>query len=189
MKRIWPALKWCLIVWGAVSLIGVVIVGISVARRFGATDSILGTSNESSSAKASKDDVRYVLNWCRLGDSRTEEVIHSYVSSRSFTGDQLDAHAIRISHVSIDELKHDELGAGWYRCDQLKGVLADALDFVGGWSSNDDIKWFPTKEQLLTSDYYVYPWSIYCHGTRPSAAKLIFVRPSDRMVFYFGCKT
>lgn len=189
MKRIWPALKWCLIVWGAVSLIGAVIVGISVARRFGAAESILGTANGSPSAKASKEDVRFVLNWCRLGDSRTEEVIHSYVSSRSFNGDHLDAHAIRISHVSIDELKHDDFGAGWYRCDQLKGILADALDFVGGWSSNEDIKWFPTKEQLLTSDYYVYPWSIYCHGTRPSSAELIFVRPSDRMIFYFGCKT
>jgi hypothetical protein len=187
MKRIWPALKWCLIVWGAVSLVGVIVVGVSIARRFGVGESVVGS--EDTSAAATKEDVRYVLNWCRLGDSRTEEVIHSYVSSRSFNGDHFDAHAIRISHVSVDELKADDSGSGWYRCDQLKGVLADALDFVGVCSSSDDVKWFPTKEQLLTSDYYVYPWSIHCHGTRPSSAELIFVRPSDRMIFYFGCKT
>ena len=189
MKRIWPALRWCLTVWGAISLCGVALIVAHIISTFGGLTFGSTTRGEDSDAPASKDDVRYILNWCRLGDSRTEEVLHSHVSSRSFTGDHLDLHAIRISRVSIDELKPDEWGSGWYRCDQLKGVLADALDFVGSWSGNDEMKWFPTKEQLQTSDFYVYAWSIYCHGTRPTSAELIFVRPSDRMIFYFGCKT
>jgi cytoskeletal protein RodZ len=111
MKRLWPALKWILIVWGAVSFVGVLIVGVMVARRFNDPDSILGSSNTSSSARASKEDVRFVLNWCRLGDDRIEEVVHSYESARSFTGDHLDAHAIRISRVTTDELKQDDFSA------------------------------------------------------------------------------
>ena len=189
MKRIWPVLKWCLIVWGTVCLCIVALFVMQMVSTYGWSPFSSATSDQDANEPASKNDVRFVLNLCGLGDSRTEEVLHSHLSNRSFTGDHLDAYAIRISHVSIDELKPDAFGSGWYRCDQLKGVLADALDFVGGWTSNDEIKWFPTKAQLQTSEFYVYAWSIYCHGTRPTSAELIFVRPSDRMVFYFGCKT
>lgn len=189
VKRIWPLVNWLLIVWGAVSLIAVLIAGISIARRFSGYESTLGSSNVDSSAKASKQDVRFVLNWCRLGDSRIEEVIHSYQSARSFTGDHLDAHAIRITNVSTDELVADDFGGGWVRCDKAQGVLKDALDFVTSWAGGDETPWFPPAEQLKSADFYVYSWSIYCHGTRPSAAELIFVHPASKMVYYFGGKT
>jgi len=189
MSRIFPILKNLFALWGIVALIGLLVFVTRFANTSRQVDSIFASDSKSSSVKASKDDVSFVLNWCRLGDDRFEEVINSYISGRSFTGDHLDAHAIRIVHVSPDELTLDGSGEGWHRCDQLKGVLIDALDFVGGWSSDDNIQWFPSKEELLSSSFYVYPWSIYCHGTRPTAVELIFVRPSDRMVFYIGSKT
>jgi hypothetical protein len=188
MKRIWPAIRTFLWIWGVFSLVGVAVIGISVLRRLASPGSIF-SSNRESSAKASKHDVRFVLNGCRLGEERYEAVVHSYISARSFTGDHLDAHAIRITHVSTNELKRDDCGSGWVRCVQVDGVLDDALKFVEGWTDSDDIKWFPSIEEIRTSEFYVHPLRIYCHGTRPGSVELIFLRPSDRMLYYFDCKT
>jgi hypothetical protein len=138
---------------------------------------------------ATKADVRFVLNWCQLGDERIEEVLHSYRSARSFTGDHLDAYAIRVSHVDAAELKRDDFGSGWQRCDQLNGVLKDAIDFAVVWLDTDEVAWFPRENELASDEMFVYPWSIYCHGTQPAAVELIFVRPKDKMVFYLSVKT
>jgi len=145
--------------------------------------------NRTKADQASPHDVRFVLNWCGLGDSRTESVVHSYVSSRSFTGDHLDAYAIKISSVTVEELtaSTDEVRGRWYRGDQLPKVLDDAVSFIGGWLH--EIPWFPSEDELRSGDIYIYSWSIYCHGVRPSAAEIIFVRPKDKMVFFFGGKT
>ncbi len=174
MKQLWLALKWFLIVWGAMWLV-IVPVAVSSFLRGGAKES---------KATASKQDVRFVLNWCRLGDARIEEVLHSYVSRLPFSGDYSEIHAIRITHVSVSELKPDEDGAGWFRCDQAQGILAEAIDSVLG--GDEERSWFPSHDQLKSADFYVFPWSIQCHGIRPTGIQLIFVRPADRMVFYVG---
>jgi hypothetical protein len=181
MKKAWTVVKGLLIVWGLVSLVALIAVCAVIAYR-------TGPGNSDSVDSATKQDVRFVLNWCRLGDDRIDTVVHSYESARSFTGDHLDAYAIKISHVDVDELVPDEFGAGWYRCDDLDGVLKDAVEFAAGWLNDDEIEWFLTEDELRSDAVYVYPWSIYCHGTQPSAVELIFVRPEDRMVFYMGCK-
>jgi hypothetical protein len=83
----------------------------------------------------------------------------------------------------------DDFKGRWYRGDQLPKILDDAVSFVGGWLGSDDISWFPKEAELRSSEIYIYPWSIHYHGTRPSAAEIIFVRPKDKMVFFFGGKT
>lgn len=183
--RILAVARWSLLIWGAILLVGVVIFAVLLVpgfSRFGSTESTKINS-------ASREDVRFVLNWCQLGDQRIEEVLHSYVSARAFTGDYLDAYAISIPHVDVAELtkQTDDFSGRRYRGDQLPQVVGDAVDFVGG--SLHELPWFPTEEQLRSSEFYVYPWSIYCHGVHPTAAELIFIRPSDKMVFYFGSKT
>jgi len=182
MKRIWPIIKKILVAWGILCAVGVLALCAIVAYQF-------GIGNKDINKAASKEDVRYVLNWCELGDERIQEVLHSHISSRSFTGDYLDAHAILISHVDEKELKRDEFGSGWFRGDKVSGVLKDALDFVEAWIPSEKIPWFLTEEELRSSKIYIYPWTIYCHGTRPTAVELIFVRPKDKMVFFFGAKT
>ena len=182
--RILIIARWSLAIWGAISLIGVLIIAGLAAYH-------LGPGNRAKRDSASAHDVRFVLNWCQLGDQRIEKVLHSHVSARSLTGDYLDAYAIKISHVELAELTkpaHD-FDTRWHRGDQLPKVLDDAVAFVGGWLRRDELGWFPTEKQLRSSEFYVYPWSIYCHGVRPTAAELIFIRPSDKMVFYFGAKT
>jgi len=174
--------RWGLMIWGAFSLCVIIIVASMAVYQ-------MGPGNRDRTQTATAKDVRFVLNWCDLGDQRIEKVIHSHISARSFTGDHLDAHAIKISRVDIDELtkQKDELRGRWYRGDKLPEVVSEAVDFAGGWLH--ELPWFPTVDQLRSSEFYVYPWSIHLHGARPSAAELIFIRPSDKMVFYFGAKT
>ncbi len=180
--RVLSVLRQILLIWGGLSLLGVIgIVG------FVAFQVSLGNRNKIDSA--SVNDVRFVLNWCELGEHRIDKVLHSYVSSRSFTGDHLDAFAIKISKLEINEListPSDERRR-WYRGDQLPAVLNDAVTFVGPWQS--EIPWFPKEAELRSAEFYVYPFSTYFHGLTPTAVELIFVRPSDKMVFYFGAKT
>ena len=181
MKKLWSIVKWLLIAWGGLCAIGAIVLVVMVTYS-------LGPGNKDTTDSADKNDVRFVLNWCRLGDERIEKVIHSYKSARSFTGDHLDAYAIKITHVDPDELIQDEFGSGWFRCNQTEGVLKDAIDFVCGWLHEDSISWFPRENELKSSEMYVYSWSIYCYGTSPTAVKLIFVRPKDRMVFFISTK-
>jgi hypothetical protein len=174
--------KWLLLIWGVLSLVGV----LAVAAYVGFS---LGPGNRDKDGSASRHDVRYVLNWCQLGDERIEKVIQSHVSARSFTGDHLDAYAIKISRVDLAELtaSTNDISGRWYRCDQLPKVLDDAVAFASGW--HHEIPWFPTQAELRTAEFYVYPWSIHCHGIRPSAVELIFIRPADKMVFFLGGET
>jgi len=150
----------------------------------------LGPGNQPSSALASPQDVRFVLNWCHLGESRIEEVLHSYKSARSLTGDHLDAYAIRISHVDISELKKDQdaFGQRWQRGDQAQGVVNNAIEFVTGWLDRDAISWFLTPEDIRSDQIYIFPWSTTFLGTRATSAQLIFIRPKDKMIFYISCK-
>jgi hypothetical protein len=184
MKKIVTIAKWLLIIWGGLSLIGVLSVGGFLAYQ-------LGPGNRAKINTASPDDVRFVLNRCNLGDERIEKVVESFISPRSFTGDHLDAYAIKVTHLSIEEVtaSTDDFKERWYRGDQLPKVVDDAVSFVGTFRGSDEIPWFPSEAELRSSEVYVYPWSIYFHGTRPSAAEIIFVRPTDKMVFYFSEKT
>ena len=182
MKRLLTIGKWLLLAWGGVSLIGAIVIAGFVVYG-------VGVANRTKTDNASPRDVRFVLNWCNLGDNRIEAVVHSYESARSFTGDHLDAYAIRISHVTVDELtaSTDAFRGRWYCGDQLPEVLDDTISFLAGWLH--EIDWFPSEAELRSGDIYVYPWSIRLQGVRPSAMQLIFVRPKDRMVFYFSGKT
>lgn len=168
--------KNILAIWGGISLIGIILF-----LGYLAYSMIIG--NKTVENEATKSDVRFVLNWCGLGDQRIEKVTNSYESGRSFTGDYLDAYGIEISNVTLDELKNKN---GFYRLDSLPQVLNDAVKMTNGWQY--EIPWFPKLEELKQEDVYVYPWSIYCNGITPSGAELIFVIPKDKKVYYIGTK-
>lgn len=182
MKRLRGCLKWLLLIWGSFTLVITIALGVFISYQ-------LTITNRDKDDLASPDDVRFVLNWCGFGDNRIERVIHSHISARSFTGDHLDAFAIKVSKMDEVELesKTNNFEKRWYRCDQLPPMLAEAIKFVDGW--HHEIPWFPGGSELRSSNFYVSVWSVYFHGDRPTAADLIFVRPSDQMVFYFGGKT
>ena len=168
-------------IWGGISLVGTIIL-------IGYFLFLFTLGNKNIVNKATKSDVRYVLNWCNLGDQRIDKVIHSYQSARSFTGDHLDAYAIKITNITIDELsKVDRFGIDkWYRGDQLPQILDEAVTFAGDWQS--EIPWFPKDSTIKTDKFYVYPWSIYCHGIRPSAIELIILKPDEKIVYFISTK-
>lgn len=175
--RIFKFIKWFLLIWGGISLGTAIVLGAFILYQ-------LELANRYKDS-ASPHDVRFVLNWCRLGDQRIVQVVHSHVSAPSFAADHLNAYAIRISHVDESDFapNKDDPTARWYRGDQLPPVLDAAVKFMTGW--HQEIPWFPSEADLRSSEFYVYPWSIYYHGVEPDGAELIFVRKSDKMVFYF----
>jgi hypothetical protein len=181
MKRLQLFIYRFLIGWGILCAGIAIVLCIAIAYQFG--------PGKVSNRTASEHDVRYVLNWCELGDDRIAEVLHSHISAGSFSGDHLEAHAIRITTIELSELVKNDTGAGWFRGDEVTGVVNDALEFVEEWIPSEEIPWFITEEELRSSEVYVYPWSIFYHGTKPSAVKLIFVRPKDKTVFYFASKS
>jgi len=184
MKKITSVVKRLLLAWGIISLLGVLLLSglIIYQMQFGNKEEINSVKNE---------DVRFVLNWCNLGDDRIEKVIYSYRSPRSFTGDHLDAFAIKISHVDPAELTPgpNEFCVSWYRGDQLPEIISKAVDFVVGYSRWEKISWFPKEDEIRSDKMFIYLWSACFHSTYPSAVEIILDRPSDNMVFYLGAKT
>ena len=70
---------------------------------------------------ANKNDVRFVLNWCELGDSKIDDVLKSYVSENGFSSDHHEAYLIKIKNFNISELQNTQTGK-WYRGDQLPEI-------------------------------------------------------------------
>ncbi len=139
--------------------------------------------NKNKVNKATKSDVGFVLNWCGIGDDRINKVINSYESARSFTGDHLDAYAIKLNNVSIDDITNRK-NYKWYRCDKLPDILDKSVSFIDGWTY--EIPWFPKK--MEQSNYYLYPWSTYFNGVTPSSAQLIFLDVENEMIYYISAK-
>ncbi len=175
-------MKKILLIWGGIAL--VLFIGIG-----GYIIYALGPGNKNVINKVTVKDVRFVLNQIELGDERIEAVINSYVSSRSFTGDHLDAFAIKISHVDVAEIAEmkDRYREKWFRGDQLARVVDDAVSFIA--TAQWEIPWFPEEASLKSNNFYVYPVSIHYYGTYPSAAELIFIQPSSNMIYYISLKT
>jgi len=185
LQKIFKATRWLLMVWGGISLVGGLFLVGSIAYQF-------GPGNRDKFDRASVHDVRFVLNGCGLGEKRTERVVHSYQSGRSFTGDHLDAYQIKVSNLSIEELcpPKKELGHGsWYRGDQLPKIPDEALQFIMGFSNDRVAPWFPTVEQIRTKKYFVQVSSVRYYGDRVSMAQVIIARPEDLMIFYISVKT
>ncbi|MDR0534795.1 MAG: hypothetical protein LBG65_00300 [Puniceicoccales bacterium] len=184
MKKLRSILKWALLIWGAISLIGILILLCSTAY-YG-----FGPGNSDKIGKASEKDVRFVLNWCRLGDARIEKVLHSHESARSFTGDHLDAYAIKVKNLTISDLKNPEsdFDGGWIRCDKLDPIISGAVKLVSGFAKSDQLDWFPQESDLLSDRYYIWIWSIGLQGRRPGSAKIIFAHPESGVLYYSSVK-
>jgi hypothetical protein len=169
-----------LIIWGGISLIAIILIVSYLIY-------IMTIGNRPENDKATKSDVRFVLNWCTLGDDRVEKVVNSYISPTSLTGDHIDEYSIKITHVTKDELEKINIIQGrWYRCDSLPNTLDDAVKFIGEFE--DETSWFPKEEKIRTKDFYVYPWSMEYHGISPYAAQLIFINPNEKIVYYIDAK-
>lgn len=171
-------LKNILAIWGG--LVGIALI---VGVTYVGYQSTVGNSTANDRVK--NDDVRFVLNWCKLGDERIISVLRSYESARSLTGDHVDAYEILTTNISIDELQNPEV---WTRGDELEGVKKEGVKLVSMFPQLNKLKWFPREKMLLSNEFYVYSRSVLFHVDRATAAKLIFVMPSENKVFYASVK-
>jgi hypothetical protein len=139
-----------LAIWGAFTLLFTV-------AAIGYVIYTFGVGNRTRIDSATIRDVQYVLNWCGLGADRIQAVTRSYVSSRNFNGDHLDAYAIKVSRLELSELTQPKESAtgSWYRGDSIPSLVDEAYKFMGG--RLYEVGWFPTEAELRTSNYYVYP--------------------------------
>ena len=131
--------------------------------------------------KATKKDVKFILNWCELGDDKIERVVNSYVSQTGFTADHLDAYLIKVKDIDIEDLSHTKTGK-WYRGDNLPDLLHDAVKFST--TFNSETPWFLNNDEILSSDSYIYPWYIGCNEISPSSVKLIILKPNLNLIYF-----
>ena len=183
MIRIPNIIKNVFAIWGAVSFLAILLIGGYVGYK-------IGPGNTDRTNKATAKDVRFVLNWCELGEKRFKNIIHSFESSRSLTGDHYNAYELRISHVDLGVLKKtDDMSTQWIRGDKVSPVLKDAISLVSTFRNDQTKKWFPATQELLSKKFYVYAWRTVLHGAQTTSAQLIFIRPADDTVFYASVKT
>ncbi|MGX9727648.1 MAG: hypothetical protein ACTFAK_10125 [Candidatus Electronema sp. VV] len=182
MKKPWLLAKWAFIAYALVCTLVMTTFIVAISYKI-----LIG--NRGSDAPASKKDAERIMNWCGLDKNRVDEVLHSHISARSFSGDYLDAHAIRLSSLEEHELLKNETADGWFRCDQASGVLKDALDFAAAWVPSSEVPWFPSEKEVRSKEMYVKSWTLRYDGSMLSEAVLIFVRPRDKMLFFVSVKT
>lgn len=102
-SRLRTAARDALATWGALSLIGLIAAAGFLAYSF----YFPGTPLDD---RASKDDVRFVLNRPGLGDERIESVVRSHESVVHVNGDHFVAYAIRVTSLSESELSAEKDG-------------------------------------------------------------------------------
>ena len=165
------------VVFGFISLTAIIILAGYLTYSL-----TLGNNPEINKAKNS--DVRFVLNWCDLGDGKIEEVLKSFVSETGFNGDYHESYLIKISSLKDIELKNIQNSKKWYKGNDLPKILDDAISFATEF--NGETPWFISEENIKTSDCYIYPQSIECNGILPRGVQLIILKPKQKLVYYIG---
>ena len=143
----------------------------------------LTIGNRETANFASKNDVRFVLNWCELGDSKIDEVLKSYVSENGFFSDHHEAYLIKIKNFNISELQNTQT-VKWYRGDQLPEILKEGLKF--GTMFNEKTPWFLEEKDIFNEDCFVYPLYIATNGLKPSSVQIIIIKPKLKLIYYIS---
>jgi hypothetical protein len=170
MKTRWASItRNVLAVWGAASLLFLVAI----------TFWIFTPWSDVRLDRATREDVRFVVNWTELGEQRVERVLRSYQSARHFTGDHFDAFAIRLNSLSAPELASNPR---WVRGDRADDVIKKAVEFVT--STPAELNWLPSGEAFLTEGYYIWRGRVELNGDDVTAAAVIFAHPASQTVFY-----
>ena len=182
MSKTSAAVKWTFQALGITAFVVVLVLALLIYYELGGekTDTIDGASMRS---------IEHVLNAAGFGVDRLGKVVGSFESSTLFTGDGCDMYAMQLTHVSEDELLADSFGdrkRPFYRGDHLPQNLDKALEFCNMFSGGNNHVALPLDE-LRSTELYTYAVSIDTFDNRAYGAELIFVRPSDRMLyFYYG---
>ena len=184
MSRTGNAVKKPLQIRGFIFIVGVI--GLLLFVYY-----LLGDESEDRIDGAPKHSIDFALNASGLGKERLAKVVRSFESGRKFIGDGYNVYEIKLIHVSVEELLADSCGerqSRFFRGDQLPDSLVDAIAFSRLYLNNCDYAVFPDSGELRSKDLYGYAISLTYSDDRVYKAELIFVRPSDSMLYFFSGK-
>lgn len=177
MKQIAVILKRALMIWGGVSLLGIIVFYGTVAYQLGTRTTRIVEKDDQ--------DVRFVLEWFGLSHDHEVEIEHSYNPTGSWSGDYEKAFAIKLVQIEKPGIMQRH---GVSRGDKLAPIIRDAVDFVTNFTDDGQVPWFPKRAQILSSEYYVYPvWMVH-QGIYPDSVHIMFIRPADKRVFFVAVK-
>ena len=165
-----------LLIWGAISLVatlGFAIFAAVTARHLFAHSK--SNTNEPVTVTAPRD----VLELCSLSEDRFQKVLQQYTSDHP----PADLRHVEACQIQLSSVDPNELTAPWHRGDQLPKVIDDAIPMVAG--LHHEMPWFPDETELRSQDFSVFPRSLNYEYGRFTGVELIFIRLSDKTVFYF----
>ena len=166
-----------------------IIGGISISLLLGLFVFVLYESaynNQTRIDTANKDDVQFILNWAELKNCNIKSILHSYESPRSFLGDHMDLYEIQVDHIQLEALKNNTM---WTQGNKADMILKKGIELVDMFTSSNKIKWFPKKEILMSKHIYIYAWTILFHHKHATAAKIIFINPTNNKIYYASVQT
>ena len=177
MSRLTALLKRGLMIWGGISLLGIIIFYATIAYQIG--------TREKRTVENDDQDVRFVLDWFGQRPDEKANIVHSYHPTGSWSGDYTKAFAMKLARIEASELNQQQ---GMSRGDKLTPVIRNAVAFVLSFTDERQVPWFPKSDQILSNKYYVYPVRMVLLGSYPDSAHLLFIRPADSMVFFIAVK-
>ncbi len=131
---------------------------------------------------ATKSSVVFVLNSGGLNPNQEYNVVSSFESERTFTGDHLDHYCIQIS----DFLPNDYVKEDWQSVASLSGPVKEAA--IDAQNAGNAIGCF--GRDIKNSDTaLVYVWSAYLRSRYISAYEIILFDPQTRRLLYVSHKT
>jgi hypothetical protein len=181
MNKLWKVVQALLIAWGIFSLVAVLIWLLTFLRG---GDVEMREGGPGRTDKMTMEAAKFMLRTEPLNTAKMERVVHSFESARAFTGDHMDAVAVKVTGLPVSEFeKLDQvLHASWVRGDKVDDVTKGALSI----GRNRD--WLPPNAEVLTEDYYINPGTIVLHDGHLTEAELLYVNLKTQMVYYINFK-
>jgi hypothetical protein len=139
-------------------------------------------SNVDKENVATKRSVEFVLNWGGLKTSQEYEVVSSFQSERSFTGDHLDHYCIQISDFS----PRDNEKENWLIVSRLSGPVKEAS--IAAQQSGNASQCFG-RDIANVGELMTYVWSATLSSRHITAYDIIFFDPQTKRLLYVSDKT
>ena len=175
MKKIANIIIRFLIICGAVYVLSAIILYVTVA--FQVRDRTVDNDDQH---------VRFVLQWFGLSNDYEVKIEHSYKITGSWAGDYEKAFAIKLLNIEESEIIQRD---GVIRGDKVTTLIRDDVETVMNFTDNGKMPWFPKREQILSNEFYIYPVSMVHNNIYPDSIHMMFIRPSDKMVFYYAYRS
>lgn len=184
-KPIWSRFRVVLDVAGALALVA--LVAFAALTFHDLSRQMQGQKPEVDRMTPEK--ARFILNWGNLGDrTRIKRVLHSYRSSRSFTGDHVDACSLELDAFPEAVLREPQMQRVWSQGPVRERMLKEAVALACSAAATAGLPWFPAAEQVDSDRFYLSFCKIVAHHQSPSAVQLIAYDRKEQLLYYLSFK-